>query len=442
MDAELQFKFSQSFAHNAELLLRFLAPNTAAHDRKPREVPCGACSAPNPGTAKFCNQCGHRIAEGTPGASSTSRVGGVVSSRIGGSGLTRAPVSAKGAKIRADMDALEDEVFLDSAYRNFGDLSLDGNYTEAQAAGRQGNIFYRSEPAGPSALAPGWHSGPSDPEGLVVDCSDRNLLCMSVKGAEVCVGGADHGLKVFGLDNGRVKRTLYTKKFGHTEWVTACCHLSDSRIVSGGMDNKICLWSAGGAVRCEDLVGHKAPVSQIVSNDKNIFISASYDRSLIVWNADRKGLLTTMMGHKKPVLELIWFSEVVASGDRDGAVHVWDASQGSGVAVLPGHAGHVTALTHLCDGTDNMVVSGGQDGCVLVWDLRASQAPVHKSATHPGGAVSFLRSTGHSSGRSMLISAGADSRMVVLDPAAGFAPLHTLSDHKDFIYSVEVVGDK
>lgn len=156
------------------------------------------------------------------------------------------------------------------------------------------------------------------------------------QGTEAVVGSADHGLKVFALDTCKQRRNLYTKKFGHTEWVTTCCYLPDGRIVSGGahpglkgtakgggkgsggcggsegrgargwrspcndirtlgwrivesrvsldhsiptpprargvsyglrirspgMDNKLCLWAAGGLVRCEDLVGHKASVAK------------------------------------------------------------------------------------------------------------------------------------------------------------------------------------
>lgn len=57
---------------------------------------------------------------------------------------------------------------------------------------------------------------------------------MSVQGSEVVVGGSDHGLKVFDSTSGRLVRTLYSKRYGHSEWVTCVQHLPDGRILSAG----------------------------------------------------------------------------------------------------------------------------------------------------------------------------------------------------------------
>jgi hypothetical protein len=39
-------------------------------------------------------------------------------------------------------------------------------------------------------------------------------------------------------------RELFSKNYGHSEWVTTCAHLTDGRLLSGGMDSKLCLWDA------------------------------------------------------------------------------------------------------------------------------------------------------------------------------------------------------
>lgn len=44
--------------------------------------------------------------------------------------------------------------------------------------------------------------------------------------------------------SGKCTRNLFTKKFGHTDWVTSCKFLSDGRVWSAGMDNLMCLWDA------------------------------------------------------------------------------------------------------------------------------------------------------------------------------------------------------
>jgi WD40 repeat protein len=67
---------------------------------------------------------------------------------------------------------------------------------------------------------------------------------------------SDHGLKVYDIQTGRMKRELFNKKYGHREWVTTVDHLEDGRILSGGQDSKLCLWDAN-VVRCIDLTDHK-----------------------------------------------------------------------------------------------------------------------------------------------------------------------------------------
>ena len=99
-----------------------------------------------------------------------------------------------------------------------------------------------------------WKSGPIDPQGKMVDVSDRPNTCISVRGSEAVIGSTDHALYVIDIAKGIKSRTLYTKACGHTEWVTCCTHLNDGRLVSGGMDGKLCLWGASGA-RCVDLQG-------------------------------------------------------------------------------------------------------------------------------------------------------------------------------------------
>ena len=104
---------------------------------------------------------------------------------------------------------------------------------------------FRSAEAVIAALpSDGWLSGPLDGgAGRVSNVSDRPLLCMSVHGDLAVVGSADHGLIELSLgpsnDGGLTrKRTLYTKQYGHTEWVTDVSHCPDGRVLSAGMDSK------------------------------------------------------------------------------------------------------------------------------------------------------------------------------------------------------------
>lgn len=303
-------------------------------------------------------------------------------------------------------------------------------------------------------------SGPTDPAGTLVDLSDRPMMCMStdvVRGMAV-IGGSDHALYEVRLADGVATRTLYTKRYGHSEWVTCVAHLGDGRVVSGGMDAKLCLWNAGGSsssARCDELLGHFGSVSCVAAYGDAI-ISGGYDKTVRLWSSASRSELACMKAHKAPVLCMApapAFDEGgqptgfhVVSGDRDGMGYVFDMVAGKTIGRLKGHSGHLTSVAWAQQGGTWLTVTGAQDGHVRVWDVRAkaqvANVEVHVSDAG-AGAVSDMAATAPTAtgGVSYLVTSGADKRVNVLDPRAGWAPLHTMEEHKDFIYTLRVAGE-
>jgi len=255
-----------------------------------------------------------------------------------------------------------------------------------------------------------------------------------------------------------VLRNLHTKRYGHSEWVTTASHCLDGRVISGGMDSKLCLWNPTG-VACVDLNGHLGSISRVRTHfQHNIAISSAYDKTLRAWDLRSKTEVACCTGHDSPVMDFIWANDVVASGDRGGTVRVWDACRAEHIAALRGHKGHITAMLGLpdsCAGSDgsggeasasvpgsglSLIATGAQDGHIRIWDLRQKLNTLTMSA-HPGGAVNELGVTlGNSS--PAIVSAGADGRVLVLDPRRGFAPLFDFGKvTEDFVYSLLVLDD-
>ena len=61
---------------------------------------------------------------------------------------------------------------------------------------------------------------------------------------------------------------------GHREWVTCVAFTADGKVLSGGMDSMLCLWTG---TRAQRLEGHNASVSALKVDERNIAISGSYD---------------------------------------------------------------------------------------------------------------------------------------------------------------------
>jgi len=286
--------------------------------------------------------------------------------------------------------------------------------------------------------------------GRVADLSDRNIMCMSLQGDLAVCGSADHGLKEINVRSGTVMRNLYTKRFGHTEWVTTVSHCRDGRIISGGLDSKLCLWQASG-VSCVDLTGHVGSISRVRAHaHMDIAISAAYDRTLRAWDLRKKTELGCCTGHDASITEFVWVDDVVASGDRAGMVRVWDARTAQHMGTLRGHKGHITAMLALPqEGSgeeaqsgsphSGLIATGAQDGQLRIWDLR-QKLNTYTMAAHPGGAINEIGITMGSP--PVIVTAGADGRLLGFDPRAAFQPLFEFGDiTADFIYSMLVLDD-
>mmetsp|Transcript_8038 Transcript_8038/g.17429 ORF Transcript_8038/g.17429 Transcript_8038/m.17429 type:complete len:626 (+) Transcript_8038:77-1954(+) len=275
--------------------------------------------------------------------------------------------------------------------------------------------------------------------GRVIDVSDRNVLCMSVLGEKAVLGSADHGLKEVNIRAGQLVRNLYTKRYGHAEWVTTVAHCPDGRIVSGGQDSKLCLWNASGVV-CTDMTGHMGAISRVrVDGTGKLAISGSYDRTLSVWDLRSRRAAASCTGHNAPVMDFVWWENIVASGDRSGLVKLWDTSSAQNTGTLKGHKGHITAMLAVSEGDGTpTVLTGAQDGNIRVWDLR-QRLNTFNMACHPGGAVNELGATTSREPR-LVVSAGADGRVLVLEPRSSYAPLFEFNQiTEDFIYSLLVL---
>ncbi|KAE9359063.1 hypothetical protein PF008_g2414 [Phytophthora fragariae] len=380
-----------------------------------------------------------------------------------------------GAKHRAASSHQQNDRYMEAFDAAFEELSA----AEAARSGRERHEVNEAA-AGSSAaavtlkrassatdpmqtLGGAWLQGPSAPEGELHAVSAQPLMSMSLSAdeSEAVVGSSDHALYVVPL-GGSVSsrasrsssrlRTLYTKRYGHTEWVTCVTHLPDRRVVSGGMDSKLCLWDATG-VKCEDLLGHSGSVSCVLAVGDEVALSAGYDKMLRLWNVSRRASsrqreISVIKAGTAPILDvslLLGGQQAAVCGDRDGGVQLIDLQANK---VLRKHAnahrGHATSvLGSRGDGTDegSVFFSGGQDGAVKVWDSRQKAAAfsleLHVDPRNgKSGAVGFLREP--VGGANTLITGGADGVINVLDKRQSYGVVHSFTEHLDFIYSLHV----
>eukprot|EP00026_Physarum_polycephalum_P003531 Phypoly_transcript_03544.p1 GENE.Phypoly_transcript_03544~~Phypoly_transcript_03544.p1 ORF type:complete len:554 (+),score=58.02 Phypoly_transcript_03544:97-1758(+) len=305
---------------------------------------------------------------------------------------------------------------------------------ESEGGGGPGFFFGDASFSAGERPCAGWWSGPINQEGNLFDASDRNILCMSMYGDRCVLGSADHALKEFDVNTGKETRTLYTKKFGHTEWVTTVTHLDDGRVLSGGMDSKLCLWDSR-ALRCVDLLGHRASIS-VVKAFQNLAVSGSYDNSLRVWDVGRSPReIGALVKHNAAVLDLIFHSNNIVSVDRGGSARVWDLNRQACVHFMKAHQGPVGALAAY----DHYVTTGGQeDGTIKVYDGRAGANNVMSLSLRTPRGIPGITCLRFHPQTNTILAAAADATVRVID-ATNFSVRGTLMGPRGFVYSMETV---
>ena len=295
----------------------------------------------------------------------------------------------------------------------------------------------------------------TEPVTVAVDpatASDRPLYCLAVneRNGSFVVGGASHSLYVFDLASAALRRELYSKQSGHTEWVTCCATLADGRVLSGGMDSKLVLWASSGP-RGVDLLGHTGSISKLAVDARDIGVSASYDRTIRVWSLNaRQPRELHAMKATGPITALDWHNSAVLSGSREGQLALWDVNTGacvrnlspSGTAqILTAQFGSIergvaaSASTQESQakgvgqpqsGAEWLVAAGGADGSLRLYDLRAESCIFQKrlSAGNPGSVTDVAFGMGR------LAVSLSDGVASLLDARAGFKTVAVLGGHR------------
>ncbi|MBH0237621.1 P-loop NTPase fold protein, partial [Methylobrevis albus] len=141
-----------------------------------------------------------------------------------------------------------------------------------------------------------------------------------------------------------------------------------TRIVSGGDDGTVRLWTPDGAAAGEPLRGHEGTVWSVgFSPDGTRIVSGGHDGTVRLWTPDGAAVGEPLRGHEGTVWSVGFSPDGtrIVSGGRDGTVRLWTRDGAAVGEPLRGHDGMVFSVGFSPDGT--RIVSGGEDGTVRLW---------------------------------------------------------------------------
>jgi WD40 repeat protein/predicted nucleic acid-binding Zn-ribbon protein len=239
------------------------------------------------------------------------------------------------------------------------------------------------------------------------------LAVATVGGDRLVSGGQDAVVRLWSLAEARLLRALE----GHSGAVHSVAGSADGRYVaSGGADRTARVWSVDGAEMTElRRLEMAAPVQAVcLSPDNARLYAAEPSRFVAVWDVTSGSLLERFEAHGGSIGSLVVSADgrYLITAGSDGLVKAWSAETGSLVRELRGHTAAATRAAVSDDG--GIVVSGGDDCAVRAWNL-GDGCERWSLSGHTGP----IQAVAVASDASRIVSASRDKTLRVWDPAGG-----------------------
>lgn len=179
-------------------------------------------------------------------------------------------------------------------------------------------------------------------------------------------------------------------------------HNSD-RLISGGQDQTVKIWSAHTGALTSTLHGCLGSVNDLaVTNDNKFVVAACSSNKLFVWEVNGGRPRHTLTGHTKNVssVDASWVkSFVVASSSNDRTIKIWDLQSGFCKSTILS-ASNPNSLAFI-DG--DIICSGHRDGNLRLWDIRSGKCTTQIAAHLDVTSVCVSRS------KNFILTSGRDN---------------------------------
>ena len=258
-------------------------------------------------------------------------------------------------------------------------------------------------------------------------------VAFSPDGTRIVSGGLDGTVRLWTLEGERAAEPFE----GHDGWVSSVAFSPDgTRIVSGGRDGTMRLWTLEGERAAEPFTGHDDPVSSVAfSPDGTRIVSGGRDGMVRLWTLEGERAAEPFTGHDDPVSSVAFSPDGtrIVSGGRDGTVRLWTLEGERAAEPFEGNEDGVSSVAFSPDGT--RIVSGGLDGTVRLWTLEGERA-AEPFEGHDG----FVSSVAFSPDGVRIVSGGRDGT-VRLWTLEGERAAEPFEGHDGFVSSVAFSPD-
>jgi len=237
-------------------------------------------------------------------------------------------------------------------------------------------------------------------EWLFPTLGDRTVFCygfsvfdiaISPDGGTLAAGGSSNMVKLWDVATGEQMGSITLST--DVVYVGSLAFSSDGKALAtpGFYPNPVQLWDVTNGKLIANFSSEEPfhIFNLIFSPDGRMLASGDWNGAVHLWDVASGQVLRTLNGHTESIESLAFSPDgrLLASGSFDGSVILWDVNSGQNIHSLEGHTDSVDGVVFSPDGS--MIASGSQDNSVILWDAGNGQQLYRISADFHVSSIAF-----------------------------------------------------
>ena len=206
-----------------------------------------------------------------------------------------------------------------------------------------------------------------NPEIIYDGKSINRSLAISAEGKYLACGTDDNLILVFDLSTGNSSPAILK---GHTGAVWSLAFMNNKpELISSGTDSTVRIWNIASSTHKIIANPGSRVYSVAVTSDDQTIAGCMDNGKIILWKGENYEPLTIYEELNNPVLVAAFNHKgnLLAAGDKQGNVIVWDMTRRRMHTRLGGHNARISAVRF--NNTDDILASASFDGTIQLWTV-------------------------------------------------------------------------